>query len=63
PEGVLIWFPDWKEFGTWDCDHLRILTFPETEWWELADDLGSYVNAQWERDYVIHREINPWLAT
>lgn len=35
-EGVLVWFPDWNEYGSWDCDHHRIITYPGVTWRDIA---------------------------
>jgi len=52
PEGILIWLPDQKVFGTWDSDHWDILVFPNTTWSDIASNPTIYINAQWEPDGV-----------
>lgn len=61
-EGVLVWFPEWNEYGSWDCDHHRIITYPGVTWPDIAAAPTWYINGQWYPDNVKHREINPWLA-
>ncbi|MBI5352340.1 MAG: hypothetical protein HZB50_06840 [Chloroflexi bacterium] len=52
PEGILIWLPDQKVFGTWDIDHWDVLIFPDVTWSDIVSDPAKYINAQWERDDV-----------
>ncbi len=59
-EGVLVWFPEWKEYGSWDSDHHRIITYPGITWRNIAAAPTWYINGQWYPDRVKHREINPW---
>ncbi len=60
-EGVLVWFPEWKEYGSWDCDHHRIITYPGVSWIDIAAAPTWYINGQWYPDKVKHREVNPWM--
>lgn len=59
-EGVLVWFPQWNEYGSWDCDHHRIITYPSITWREIAVAPTWYINGQWYPDRAKHREVNPW---
>lgn len=59
-EGILIWFPGWKEYGSWDLDHHRIITYPNVAWKKIAKQPTWYINGQWYPDKIPHREINPW---
>ncbi len=60
PEGILIWFPDWNQYGSWDCDHHSIITYPDATWTDIAKDPTWYVNGQWYPEQVKHVVVNPW---
>ena len=60
PDGVLIWFPQFAEYGSWDCDHGLITMFPDVSWTEIMNDPGKYVNAQWYPERVNHYLLRPW---
>jgi len=60
PEGILIWFPQFKEYGTWDGDHEIITMLPGVTWKEISLNPGKYVNAQWYLDQVNHYHLRPW---
>ena len=47
PEGILIWLPEQKVFGTWDIDHWDVLIFPNATWSDIASDPIKFINAQW----------------
>jgi hypothetical protein len=59
-EGVLAWFPALGEYGSWDCDHHRIITYPKVTWADIAAKPTWFVNGQWYPENVPHRETNPW---
>ena len=63
PEGILIWFPSLGLYGSWDCDHHSIMVFPGASWTELCRELGSYINAPWNPDWVEHRYLRPWESS
>ncbi|MCO1335741.1 hypothetical protein MO867_15500 [Microbulbifer sp. OS29] len=48
PEYLLLWLPNEKMYGAWDCDHLVLTVFPETTWKEIVKNPLPYINAQWE---------------
>ena len=60
PEGVLIYFPQFSEFGSWDCDHLIITLYPNASWETIRESLFIYVNGQWYPDRVNHKLLRPW---
>ncbi len=60
PDGILIWFPQFKEYGTWDGDHGIITMLPGVTWTEISRNAGKYVNAQWYPDRVNHYLLRPW---
>ena len=61
PEGVLTWFPGLDAYGSWDCDHLRIIIYPGVSWTDIVPDPTWFINGQWYPDRVPHKEVNPWL--
>jgi len=60
PEGILIYFPEFHEFGFWDCDHLIIKMFQNIDWPIIESNLCRYINAQWYPQLVDHYLLRPW---
>lgn len=60
PEGILVWFPDMGQYGSWDCDHLTIITYPDASWAKIVANPVLYVNGQWYPERVKHVIVNPW---
>ncbi len=60
PEGILIYFPQFSEFGSWDCDHAIITMYPDASWETIRDNLFNYVNGQWYPDRVNQYLLRPW---
>jgi hypothetical protein len=60
PEGILVYFPQFSEFGSWDCDHLIITMYPNASWEAIRDNIFHYVNDQWYPDRVNHYLLRPW---
>jgi len=60
PEGILIYFPQFSEFGSWDCDHMIITMYPKASWETISANLFDYVNGQWYPDRVNHYLLRPW---
>ena len=59
-EGILVWLPDYKLFGTWDCDHWDILVFPEATWADIVANPALYLSAQWKPNLEIGNYLKPW---
>jgi len=60
PEGMLLWLPWERRYGTWDSNHLGIHVFPpETTWLDIAADLPKYVNRQWG-NWTREQTLVPW---
>ncbi|MCB0996163.1 MAG: hypothetical protein KDB21_13785 [Acidimicrobiales bacterium] len=61
PDGVLIWIPALRSFGTWDLDHWDLIVFEDTSWEAIADDPVPFLDALWDPrcpfDYL-----QPWVA-
>ena len=52
PEGLLVWLPDEKSFGTWDPCHDHLLSFGEdVRWSDIARSPDRFINAQWPSFY------------
>lgn len=63
PEGILIWFPKLRQYGSWDCDHLLITVYPGVTWAEIAAAPTWYVNGQWYPEKVGGKMLNPWAKS
>ena len=61
PDGVLIWFPQFAEYGSWECDHGIVTMLPNISWTEILYDPAKYVNASWYPERVDHYLLRPWL--
>jgi hypothetical protein len=60
PEGMLVWFPQFSEYGAWDADHGTITMMPEVSWTEILKEPAKYVNVQWYPKRVKHYLLRPW---
>lgn len=60
PEGILIYFPQYKKYGTWDPDHLIIGLYPSDSWESIKNDLFLYVNSLWFPGKVPMSLLRPW---
>jgi hypothetical protein len=47
PEFILLWLPEERLFGTWDCDHWILTFFAEATWEDIVSDPLPYLNSQW----------------
>ena len=61
PNGIFVWFSEFDAYGSWDCDHLRIIIYPGVTWTDIIREPTWYINGQWYPDRVKHKEVNPWL--
>ena len=56
PDFILMWLPNEKVFGSWDCDHWKIRVFPGVEWTHMLLNPKKFLNAQWfdyEEEYSV----------
>jgi len=60
PEFILLWLPDSKLYGTWDCDHWILSVFLGVTWAGITQDPLKYINAQWYPNSVESEEVVPW---
>ena len=44
-EYMLLWLPEERQYGTWDCDHAVLLSFPGVTWTDIAADPVEYIMA------------------
>ena len=47
PEYILLWLPNEKQYGAWDCDHWILTVFPGVSWKDILVNPLFYLNAQW----------------
>lgn len=50
PEFILLWLPNEKLFGSWDCDHWDLHVFPGATWDDIVADPAKYIDTQWSAD-------------
>ena len=62
PDGMMAWFSALEVYGQWDCDHHKILVFPDVTWSDIAENPAPYFNAQWYPHCVPHRYLRPRKA-
>jgi hypothetical protein len=60
PEGVIVWFPEFKAYGSADTEHQRIIIYPGVTWSDILREPTWFINGQWYPDRVAHEEVNPW---
>jgi len=60
PEFILLWLPNERLFGTWDCDHWVLKVFRGAGWSDIAANPATYLNAQWDIDDKLGSEFVPW---
>ena len=47
PDYILLWLPNEKLYGAWDCDHWQLTVFKDTTWTDIVKNPLPYINAQW----------------
>jgi hypothetical protein len=60
PDGILIWLPDQRVFGTWDSEFWNVLIFPNATWNEISASPVKYLNALWEPEAVHCEYLRPF---
>lgn len=60
PEGLLVFFPAFSGFGSWDGDHRLIRTFVHFSLPIQEPSLAACVNAQWYPNYATSELLRPW---
>jgi hypothetical protein len=72
-EGLLVWIPDIKQFGTCDTDHGVVYIFKDIKWDQIIENIFTYTNTQWNfyepnielletkyKIFDIYRYYKPW---
>lgn len=61
PEGLLVWFPGERSFGSWDSSHDEVFLFGvDVGWTEIAASPARYINAQWAFDNLERADVVRW---
>lgn len=59
-DGLLVWVPIIKCFGSFDIDHFIGHLFKDTGWNEIESNLGDFINTQWYPDKTKNILFMPW---
>ncbi len=60
PEFILLWLPEERLFGTWDCDHWVLKVFRNARWADIVANPAAYINAQWDWNDELGSQFVPW---
>lgn len=60
PEFILLWLPNERLFGTWDCDHWKLLVFPKVKWADIVAKPAPYLDVQWHANQLVTGSLTPW---
>ena len=60
PDGILVYIPFLREFGTIDTDHALAYTFPYCGWGTIELNLAEFVNCGWYPGEVDMQLFRPW---
>jgi hypothetical protein len=61
PDGLLLWLPRERRYGTWDSSHDVISLYPrDTKWADIATDPAKYINACWGNWDGMMECLKPW---
>ncbi len=60
PDGLIIWIPKLKLFGTCDTGHGIVWVFPSADWGTILENPASFVGAQWNVNPEIQALLVPW---
>ncbi|MBS0265485.1 MAG: hypothetical protein JSS02_26370 [Planctomycetes bacterium] len=60
PDFILLWLPQEKLFGTWDCDHWVLKVFRGARWSDIVANPVAYLNAQWDFTDTLGSQFVPW---
>jgi|GEM_PF-5362910 len=54
-EGLLIWIPELKKFGSYDPEHQNLIVFPDAKPKDIYGNFGKFIAAQWQYgpDYLV----------
>jgi hypothetical protein len=57
---ILLWLPEEKKFGTWDCDHWILTVFENATWQDIEKSPAVYIGAQWNCTSIVGTRLKPW---
>ena len=60
PDFILLWLPQERLFGTWDCDYWVLKVFRGTSWSGIVANPAAYINAQWDWQDTLGSQFVPW---
>jgi hypothetical protein len=60
PDFILLWLPQERLFGTWDCDHWVLQVFRGANWPDMVANPAAYLNAQWDVNDALGSPFIPW---
>ena len=61
PEFILLWLPNERLFGSWDCDHWDLFVFRDKTWGDIVADPAKYIDVQWsDLDREISEHFKPY---
>jgi len=60
PAYILLWLPEEKKFGTWDCDHWTLSVFESATWQDIERSPAIYIDAQWRARSPVVTRFKPW---
>ena len=60
PDFILLWLPQERLFGTWDCDHWVLKVFRGASWSDIVASPAAYINAQWDWQDTLGSQFVPW---
>jgi len=60
PAFILLWLPQERLFGAWDCDHWVLTVFPDATWEDIVADPLTYLNSQWSAGAGGGVAFQPW---
>lgn len=59
PDFILLWLPNEKIYGTWDCDHWDLYVFENTVWMDIVKNPLPYINCQWDAKQTVGSIFDP----
>lgn len=60
-EGLLVWLPNCRMFGTADIDHEVLYVFPDSPWSKIRLNLAECINTQWSPNSSLSVLLRPWI--
>ncbi|MES2463931.1 MAG: hypothetical protein V4671_25455 [Armatimonadota bacterium] len=60
PDYILLWLPNEKVFGSWDCDHWILTIFEKVSWLDIVKTPAPYIGAQWDSELKLGVRFQPW---